>query len=104
MKYIEVKNDLFDIANRIKQIDPKYFVVFNIVTKKFEVHYKRAKNTYELTLPYDALDARAVDFVQKTKVENSKKIFEEMELQNQKLAESIQSKTKQKIERSIYES
>ncbi len=100
----EIKSDLFNISNRIKAIDKKYFVVFNRKKQKFEVHYRRNKNTYELTVPYDALDARAVEFVRKTRVQNKQKIFDEIEKSN---AEFERKKTKDIIEnvnRRIYES
>ena len=104
LKYIKINNDVFDIVNRIKSVDSKYFVLFNLTTKKYEVHYQRAKNTYELTLPFDELDARAVLHVQKTRVENRKKIFAEIERQNQKLMEKEQKEKIEKIQRSIYAS
>ena len=85
MVYQVIKSDLFDIAKRIRRINSKYFVVYNLRRKKFEVHYKRSKNTYELTIPFDTLDARAVEFVQKTRMENQKKLIDEIEKNNQKL-------------------
>ncbi len=85
MIYKVIRDDLFDIVKRIKQIDPKYFVLYNITRKKFEIHYTRSKNTYELTIPYDGLDARTVDFVLKTRIQNQKKLLEEIENSNKKL-------------------
>ena len=85
MIYQVIKSDLFDISKRIHSIDPKYFVVYNRKRKKFEVHYTRAKNTYELTIPFDTLDARAVDFVLKTRIQNQQKILDEIEKNNQEL-------------------
>lgn len=82
MKNIVIKSDLFDISNRIKSIDKKYYIVFNLQNGKYEVHYKRTKNTYELTLPFTELDARTIEYVQKTKIENQKKLIAEMENQN----------------------
>ena len=99
MIYQIIKSDLFNISNRIKQIDPKYFVVFNKKRKKFEVHYKRLKNTYELTIPYDNLDSRAIDFVQKTRIENRKKILEEIEKSNKLLEVENQRKRKENLRR-----
>lgn len=85
MIYQVIKSDLFDIVKRIKSINPKYYVLYNQTRKKFEVHYRRNKNTYELTIPYDVLDARAVYFVQKTRIQNKKKLLEEIEKSNKKL-------------------
>lgn len=102
LKYIKIDNDVFDVVNRIKQIDDKYFVLYNLSRKKYEVHYKRAKNTYELTLPFDTLDARAVLHVQKTKVENQKKIFAEIKVENQKLEKAKQKEQLERMEKMVY--
>ena len=85
MIYKVIKDDLFDIVKRIKQIDPKYFVLYNLTRHKYEIHYSRSKNTYELTVPYDNLDARTIDFVLKTRMQNQKKLLEEIENSNKKL-------------------
>lgn len=98
MNYIEIKDDLFDICKRIRQIDAKYFILFNLKTKKYEVHYRRAKNTYELTLPFANLDARAVEYVQKTRIEHSRQIYAEIEKQNQKM---IEEQNKKNLSKSI---
>ena len=102
MIYKVIENDLFDISNRIKAIDKKYYVVYNITRKKFEVHYKRSSNTYELTIPYDALDARAVWFVLKTRMQNKKAIFEEIEKSNEKLEKQNTKKIIENVNRRIY--
>lgn len=85
MERLLIKNDLFNICKRIKQIDKKYFIVLNKKTKKFEVHYKRNFSTLELVLPFDRLDKRTLDFVLKTRMEHKQKLIEEMEKNNQKL-------------------
>ena len=104
MAYITIKNDVFNIAKRLKSIDSKYILVYNTSRKKFEVHYKRAKNTYELTIPYDTLDARTISFVLKTRIQNKKKIFDEIEQTNKKLEEQNIKNLIEKIDRRIYES
>jgi len=85
MIYQEIKSDLFNIVKRIKGINPKYFVLYNHKKKKYEVHFKRSKSTYELTIPFDTLDSRAVNFVMKTRMENQKKLLKEIEESNKKL-------------------
>lgn len=102
MIYKVIKNDIFNISNRIKAIDKKYYVVYNLTRKKFEIHYKRAKNTYELTVPYDSLDARAVAFVLKTRVQNQKAVLEEIEKSNEKLEKQNTKKIIENVNRRIY--
>ena len=104
MNYQIIKNDIFNIAKRLKSIDKKYFIVFNSDRNKYEVHYSRAKNTYELTIPYDTLDARTINFVLKTRIQNKQKIFEEIENSNKKLEQQNIKNLIEKIDRRIYES
>lgn len=92
MERLLIKSDLFNISKRIKQIDKKYFIVFNKKTTKFEVHYQRNSSTLEIVLPFDRLDKRTLDFVLKTKMENKKKLIEEMEKNNQKLEDEKNKK------------
>ena len=80
---IEVENDVYFIANRLKEIDPNYQIFFNTKRKMFEVHSKgQIGGSYCLTIPYLTLDKRTLDLVNKTKIENSEKLFEEMERNN----------------------
>lgn len=98
---IEIKNDLFDIANRLKQIDKDYFVLFNTSKKVFELHAKgQPYSSYCLTFPYTELDERAVSLALKTRAENKDKLIKEMEEENQKHIKAQQ----QKLLRSYYES
>lgn len=87
MPYLTViANDLFDIASRLKEIDDGYFVCYNRKASRYEVHNNRQKgSTFCLAVPYDALDARTVELVRKTRVENACKLLEEMERANSAL-------------------
>ena len=85
MEKIFISHDLFDIVKRLKQIDKKYFILYNKKSQKFEVHYKRSFGTLELVLPFDKLDKRTIDLVLSSRVENKKKILKQMEENNQKL-------------------
>ena len=97
-----IKNDLFNIVNRLKSIDKKYFVVYNTKKHKYEVHYSRAKNTYELTVPYKNLDARTINLVLSTKIENQKQIYEKIEQENQMLEQKNKVQALENLRR-VYE-
>lgn len=99
--YSIIKDDLFNISARLKSVDKNYFIVFNHNRKKFEIHYKRAKNTYELTVPYEKLDARTVALVQKTKIGNQKEILKQIEENNKKIEINKQKNLENNI-RSVY--
>ena len=82
MNYI-VSHDVYNIANRIKCIDRDYFVVFNTIKRKYEIHNSaQLSSSYCLTLPYDCLDARALDYVYMTMVGNIEELIEKIDREN----------------------
>lgn len=83
---IEIKNDVYFILSRLREIDEGYKIFYNTCREKFEIHNeKQVGNSYCLTVPHNVLDCRTVEHVRKTRVENVKTLFEEMEKQNLKL-------------------
>ena len=92
MEKILIKNDVFNIVNRLKQINKNYYILFNKKTTKFEVHFKNLKNTLQLVLPFKFLDKRTVDLVQKSRVENKQKLLLEMEQNNIKIEQNKNKK------------
>lgn len=86
---IEITNDVFDIARRIKEIDGDYFVVYDARLDRFEVHNRRQRpDTLSLVLPYNTLDCRAIDKVLSTRAERVAALLAEMDRANEKLAEA----------------
>lgn len=92
MGKIFIKHDVFNIIKKLKKIDKKYFIVYNLNSKKFEVHHKNSANTLQLVLPYDQLDSRTLDLVLKTSVEHQKKLLDDMEKNNQKIEQEKQNR------------
>ncbi|MFI3229041.1 MAG: hypothetical protein R3Y23_02610 [Bacillota bacterium] len=84
---MKIVNDVFDIARRVREVDRSYNIKFCNRTNKFKL-YGDPRNSYILTLPYDRLDARTVEFVRKTRVERLDAIIEEIEENNRKLEAS----------------
>ena len=81
---IEIKHDVFYVAERLKEIDFKYFILYNTDKEKYEIHHSGQSDTYCLTVPYDELDARTVNFVNQTRVENRDRLLKELDEQNRK--------------------
>ena len=81
---IKIESDVFNIINRIKEIDENYFIVYNTNSKKFEVHNQRNVNSYCLTIPYKNLDARTIELIHKTSLKNYDKIIKELDDDNEK--------------------
>lgn len=92
MGKIFIKHDVFNIVKKLKKIDKKYFIVYNLNSKKFEIHYKNSANTLQLVLPYTQLDSRTLDLVLKTSVEHQKKLLDDMEKNNQKIEHEKQNR------------
>lgn len=83
---ILITNDLFDIAWRLTALNPNYKLYYNTQKRRYEVHNgKRETNTLEFVLPFDELDARAVEYARYSRVENAAAIFEEVERHNKQL-------------------
>ena len=81
-----VRDDLFGIAGRLREIDPDYFLFYRYETGKYEVHCRRQRgSSLAVTLPFDRLDCRAIGYVQKTRVENLRALIEETERHNERL-------------------
>jgi hypothetical protein len=103
-----VTSSVTNIPKRLMEIDKGYFVVRNHKTGRFEIHHTDGfpLESFQLTLPFDELDERTLQYVWDTRVENSKAIFELMERQNAKLEEDEQKKSDeitQELAKDIYQ-
>lgn len=80
MKII-VKSDVFDLSSRVKDIDSNYTIFFDTKSNNFVLYYG---NQYALNLG-KILDARVINKIYYTRVENSIDIFNEIEKNNLKI-------------------
>lgn len=89
---IRIDNDVYGISKRIKYIDKDYYVQYNTSKQKFEVHNSsQLVNTYCLTLPFNELDERALNYVRKTQSTNIDEILEKIENDNNILESAIKT-------------
>lgn len=96
---IEINNDVYFISEKIKEIDGGYKIFYNTKRKKFEVHnVNQIGSSYSLTIPYNILDGRTLLLVKKTRIENRKKFFEEIEKNNNLLEKRAENENKIKNE------
>lgn len=95
MKFL-IKNDLFDICNRIKFFDRNYFVVFDTNNKSYQVYSKcnnekrpeyieENKMYYVLTFPYKELDIRSIKYLYQTEIKDIDLLIENINNENKKL-------------------
>ena len=76
----EVKYDFYDILGRLREIDGRLSIMWNTLSSKYEVHFAGISNTLLLTLPYDRLDSRAVEYYKRASIHNVD--FESIDRQN----------------------
>ena len=81
-----ITHDSFDIADRLKEIDPDYTLHYNRRTKKFELKGRRGEVL--IVFPHDSIDARMVTHARRTRVERIKEIIREMDEHNERLVAS----------------
>ena len=80
---IKILNDVFNISKRIKDIDRNYFIVYNTLNQRFEVHNSaQLGSSYCLTLPRKNLCEDVLKYVRKTQCVNIDEILEKLENDN----------------------
>lgn len=84
---VPVVSHALDIPQRLKELEPGYFVMLNTRTQKYEVHHGDGQNTLECVLPYDELDERTVRHVRKHRMERLEALVREVEAHNRRLEE-----------------
>ena len=95
---IALTSDVFNICERLKEVDQSYFVVFNFDRDKYEVHSNLQRgNSYCFTIPYNTLDDRTIEFARKTRVSRMDKIIEEIDYQNEMLERQIHRQTVERL-------
>lgn len=78
-----IKNDLFNISYRLKNIDSGYFVIFNKNKDRYEVHNKKqGRDTFCFCCDKKILDKSVLDKAFKTNIRNVNKIIKEIEENN----------------------
>lgn len=78
---IKITNDLFDVAERIKNINPDYELYFDKNLQKFTVW---ANGKRQVILPYDRLDKRSIDYLYQTHVKNIDALLDRLDKENEK--------------------
>ena len=82
--YIQIEGDVYDIANRIKQIDRDYVVYFNTSKNQFEVHnISQSDGTFCFVVPNKCLDERVLKQTRETNIANIDVILNLIDNNNQ---------------------
>ncbi len=76
---IAVTGDVYGICERLKELYDGYFVMLNRKTQKFEVHVRGQRCTLGCELPFDELDARAIEYVRQHESARVEELIREMD-------------------------
>lgn len=72
-----------DMPERVNRHNPDYFLVFNLLTQKYEVHsieHNGWLNSRQVVVPYERLDGRLEVYLQRYNFRaHGKRIFQELE-------------------------
>lgn len=102
---IEINNDLFDVAARLKSVNWNYRLYYNKLRDRFEVHnLLQRPNTLAFVVPYDDLDARTVEYARFSSVQNAQKLFRDIEKNNENLEKEAQKRSVETIMSKLEES
>lgn len=93
-----VFDDIYDIARRLRGVDPTLFAVFNVKSNSYEIHsLAHRPNTFAWQVPWPGvMDGRVLEKALFNRVERAKEVFREMEESNKRLEIQAQKEFEQK--------
>lgn len=101
---ILVKSDIYNICNRIKKFDSTYRLVFDTISKVYEIYSTKlhlgieliggVPLSYVLKIPYQQLDARTIKYLYDTSMDNIESIIDDIENSNQKIERENEQRLK----------
>ena len=94
MELQKVRHDLFNIAARLKSVDRRYELFFNRKKSRYEIY---ANGAMQIALPFERLDARAIEYARKTRLENLNKLIAEIEAENARLEIENAKRSRQNV-------
>ena len=90
---IPVTSHVTDIPARLKAINPDWFVMLNARTQRFEIHdAAQPGGTMACALPFDALDARAIEYARRYHVSRLAETAREIDAFNENLEREAQQR------------
>ncbi|MDE5602167.1 MAG: hypothetical protein K2J16_06690 [Clostridia bacterium] len=98
----EIKEDLFDVAHRLREIDGRYVLYRNLRLNRFEIH---ANGVLQIVVPFAELDARTVELARSTRLEYADKLMRRLDEENDKLqraeGEAKRTRIMEEVERTL---
>ncbi len=101
LKYAKLYKDNYNICNLIKKINRAYRLLFDEYNKLFIII--NSANNNEICLKFKSISPEIIKILQKSKIENAKKIFDEIDSFNENLTQKNIKALKEKTIDSAYE-
>lgn len=79
---IEIDSDVFDIVNRIKEIDDGYKIMLNLKNGKLELHNTKQANTFCFVIKNNVLDTSVIEQIYNTSTRDIDTIMEDIDNNN----------------------
>lgn len=83
--FVKITQDVCDICQRIKEVDENYYIVYNRVLNRFELHDRSVKGRFACVLPFDRLDERSVRHARRTRIQRIDALMRELDACNEKI-------------------
>lgn len=77
-RLVRIKSDVFDVADRIREVDERYLLFYNMDRSRFEVRLKGREREIVVTWN-DPLDSRLVTKLRETHVRRVNELLREIE-------------------------
>ena len=88
------------IPERLEEYDPNFFLVFNCVTQKHEVHcLGNLGSSYCFTVPFEEVDSRTLNMVERNdlKKKRLKDIIHDIDSHNEKVERQIAERRREEL-------
>ena len=83
MEYLrEITADVFDVAARLREIDARYRLFYNLKAGRYEVYTLQPRPVLQVVLAQSPPDRRSVEHVRKTRAERAAQLFEQYKKEN----------------------
>lgn len=99
---VKIESDPLYIAERLREIDESYYIVYNTDRSCYEVHSNAQKGgTFCFGVKDNALDARVIDYALKTRSDKADEIIAALDKENERLALSLARGAIEKIQEGL---
>ncbi len=88
MALIKISGDVFNIVDRVKEIDSGYFIVYNTKKHKYEVHNNNQDGSSFCITCDNGLNSTVISKLRKTRIENIDRILREIDENNAKIEQN----------------